>query len=185
MKNPIIIAVLLSGSILLAGCPASKGSYSGNIEDDTPDTTQDSSPVEVEEITGSVEPGFSPPPTPANDERKADSLLETRVVYFDYDKSLINSDSIPVISAHADFLNSHTDKGIVLSGHADSRGSNEYNLALGQRRADAVRDMMLSLGVTANQLESLSFGEESPAVLGENESAWQKNRRVEFRYTDE
>ncbi len=193
MKNPLLIAILVSGGVLLSGCQSimeageTPGSMSGDIKDDAV-AYGDSVAVEDITSTGSVipkDPSFKANPSPANDERTATSLLQERVLYFEYNKSLIRDESIPVISAHADFLNNNSSKGIVLGGHADSRGSNEYNLALGQRRADAVRDMMLSLGVSSDQLESLSFGEESPAALGDNDAAWRLNRRVEIRYTDE
>lgn len=183
MKNPLLVAIIISGGVLLSGCQGSKASYTGNIADDT---VGNDSGAEIVEITDTIEPTFSPNPVAVNDERQViGSLLQERVLYFEYDKSLIGEDSTPIIAAHAEFLNNNPDKGIVLGGHADSRGSNEYNLALGQRRADSVRDTMLSLGVSSQQIESLSFGEESPSTLGDSEEAWRLNRRVEIRYTDE
>lgn len=184
MKKSLVVTMVVFGGLILSGCPSTKGSYSGNVADDAA-ASSGSAGAEVEEATGSVDPGFSSNPSAIDDERQANSLLQERVLYFDYDKSIVGDDFIPVLQAHSDFLINNPDKGVVLSGHADSRGSNEYNLALGQRRADAVRDLMRSMGVTDLQLESLSFGEESPAALGETENAWQMNRRVEIRYTDE
>jgi peptidoglycan-associated lipoprotein len=187
MKKQLLALVVLG--TLLSGCTASKGSYSGSIRDDEAEKegAMASSSAPVEDVAGEVSsPEFASLPKEVDDERQSsDNLLDTRVVYFDFDKSLVREEFVPVVFAHAQFLLRNRDKGIVLGGHADSRGSNEYNLALGQRRADAVRDLMLAHGVQDSQLESLSFGEESPVASGEDEEAWQLNRRVEIRYTDE
>ena len=120
-----------------------------------------------------------------DDDRQADSLLDQRLVFFDFDSSLVRSEFLPVLSAHADFLVRNPGLGVILEGHADNRGSNEYNLALGQRRANAIRDILLSGGVSLGQMETLSFGEEEPRAFGNNEEAWAENRRVEIRYNDE
>ena len=90
-----------------------------------------------------------------------------------------------ILEAHADFLVRSPNKSLALEGNTDDRGSNEYNLSLGQRRADAVRDVMLANGVSEAQIETLSFGEEAPVALGQTEAAWAENRRVEIRYHDE
>lgn len=113
------------------------------------------------------------------------TLLAKRLVFFDFDKSVVRDEFIPVVSAHSTFLVSERDKAVILHGHADERGSDEYNLALGQRRADAVKEMMLSSGAFDRQIETVSFGETRPRALGHNESAWGENRRVEIIYTDE
>ena len=128
---------------------------------------------------------FMAPATVVDDDRQADSLLDQRLVFFDFDSSLVRSEFLPVLSAHADFLVRNPGLGVILEGHADNRGSNEYNLALGQRRANAIRDILLSSGVSLGQMETLSFGEEEPRAFGNNEEAWAENRRVEIRYNDE
>lgn len=112
-----------------------------------------------------------------------DSPLYKKVVYFDFDKSLIKDDDKPTLKAHAQYLMDHPNARVTLEGNTDERGSREYNMALGERRAKAVYQYLTLLGVAASQLKTVSFGEERPAVLGHDESAWSKNRRVELDYT--
>ncbi len=111
-----------------------------------------------------------------------DSILAVRVIYFDYDSSDIKDEFHSVISAHANYLVEHPGVSLVLEGHADERGTREYNIALGERRANAVRNLLLLQGVSDNQLEVVSYGEERPAVMGSGSEVWAQNRRVELRY---
>jgi len=104
-----------------------------------------------------------------------------RVIYFDFDSYVVRDDGRPVIEGNARILNANKSKKMVAEGHTDERGGREYNLALGQRRAEAVVRAMELLGVSANQLEAVSFGKERPAVEGHDEAAWAKNRRVELK----
>lgn len=106
----------------------------------------------------------------------------TRTVYFDYDSFVIRPEFQPVIEAHARFIKADKNKKVALEGHTDERGGREYNLALGQKRAEAVRRAFGLLGVAESQLEAVSFGKEKPAVLGGTEAAMEKNRRVEISY---
>lgn len=110
------------------------------------------------------------------------SLLANRVVYFDFDKSDIKSEFTDTIRAHAEYLAAHPNVSITLEGHCDERGTREYNIALGERRANAVMRMLTLQGVSANQIRTVSYGEERPAALGHDESAWSLNRRAEFIY---
>lgn len=105
-----------------------------------------------------------------------------RLVYFDYDSYVIKPEFQSLIEAHARFLKANQTRHVSLEGHTDERGGREYNLALGQRRAEAVRRALSLLGVGDNQMEAVSFGKEKPAVPGSDESAWAKNRRVEIVY---
>ena len=106
----------------------------------------------------------------------------TRVIYFDFDSSEVHPDDRVVVEAHAQLLAAHPDSEVVLEGHADERGSREYNVALGESRANGVRDMLRLLGVADHQVRTVSFGEERPAVMGHEEESWSRNRRVEFAY---
>ena len=106
----------------------------------------------------------------------------TRTIYFDYDSFAIRPEFQSVIEAHARFLKTDKAKKVVLEGHTDERGGREYNLALGQKRAEAVRRALALLGVADSQLEAVSFGKEKPAVLGGTEAALEKNRRAEISY---
>lgn len=112
-----------------------------------------------------------------------ESPLATRVVYFDLDSSEIRDEYRSVVEAHAAYLAEHPEARLRLEGHTDERGSREYNIALGERRANAVRQLMALLGATEQQLTPISYGEERPVALGHDESAWRLNRRVELEYT--
>ena len=105
-----------------------------------------------------------------------------RVVYFDYDSYSIRAEFQPLIEANARLLTANPKRTVTLQGHTDSRGGREYNLALGQKRAEAVRRALSLLGVRDNQMEAVSFGKEKPAVAGDTEDAMEKNRRVEISY---
>ncbi len=110
------------------------------------------------------------------------SLLATRVIYFDFDQSTVRADYLDVISAHADYLAANPQVVVRLEGHADERGTREYNLGLGENRANAVRSLMMAQGVSDNQLVVVSYGEERPTTYEHNEEAWALNRRVELIY---
>lgn len=113
------------------------------------------------------------------------SPLSNRVIYFDFDQSDINLEYREIIEAHARYLAGNTSARVRLAGHCDERGTREYNLALGERRANAVSRLMNMLGASDNQLETNSHGEEQPVDPGHNESAWRQNRRVEIEYLNE
>jgi peptidoglycan-associated lipoprotein len=104
-----------------------------------------------------------------------------RVVYFDFDSYVVRPDAKPVIEGHARVLVAGKARRLVLEGHTDERGGREYNLALGQKRAEAVARSLVLLGVNESQLEAVSFGKERPAAEGSDEAAWEKNRRVELK----
>lgn len=105
-----------------------------------------------------------------------------RVVYFDYDSFVVREDSAAVLEANARFLKTHPNRRVGLEGHTDERGSREYNIALGQKRAESVRRALALLGVGESQMEPVSFGEERPAAMGFDEGSYAKNRRVEVTY---
>jgi len=104
------------------------------------------------------------------------------VVFFDYDSFVVRAEARPVIENHARFLQANKQRKANLEGHTDERGGREYNLALGQKRADAVRQALSLLGVPESQLEAVSYGKEKPAAQGPSEADLAKNRRVEIRY---
>ncbi|MDD9811932.1 MAG: peptidoglycan-associated lipoprotein Pal [Gammaproteobacteria bacterium] len=111
-----------------------------------------------------------------------DELLSQRVVYFDYDSSLLREEADAVVRAHARNLLRNPATQIILEGHADERGTREYNLALGEDRAKSVADLMQAMGVGGERIQTISYGEERPVALGHDESAWGLNRRVELLY---
>lgn len=115
-------------------------------------------------------------------DQEAAMRATNRVVYFDYDSYAIRPEFQPVIEAHARFIKSDKNRKVAIEGHTDERGGREYNLALGQRRAETVKRAMGLLGVPEEQLEAVSFGKEKPAELGSSEAAMEKNRRAEITY---
>ncbi|MDE2618387.1 MAG: peptidoglycan-associated lipoprotein Pal [Burkholderiales bacterium] len=106
----------------------------------------------------------------------------SRLVYFDYDSYVIKPEFQALIEAHAGYIKAERSRKVVIEGHTDERGGREYNLALGQRRAEAVRRALVLLGVADSQIEAVSFGKEKPVEQGSSEAAWAKNRRAEIRY---
>ena len=108
--------------------------------------------------------------------------LESQSIYFDFDRSKINPEYKPVISDQANFLNAHSNVLVTLEGNCDERGSSEYNLALGQRRAYRVGQALELLGVPARQIKTISYGEEKPRLTCHEERCWKENRRVDFDY---
>jgi peptidoglycan-associated lipoprotein len=105
---------------------------------------------------------------------------DVKDVFFDYDKAELRSDARMILQENVRYLKEHAGADLTLEGHCDERGTDEYNLALGQRRADAVRTYLVDLGVSGTRLKTVSFGEERPFALGSDESAWSQNRRVHF-----
>jgi peptidoglycan-associated lipoprotein len=111
------------------------------------------------------------------------SLLSKRVVYFDFDKSTVRPEYRATVSAHAAYTAAHSSARVTLEGHADERGSREYNLGLGERRGNAVMGLMSAQGSRGNQLNVVSYGEERPVCRVSDETCWSQNRRVEIVYT--
>jgi peptidoglycan-associated lipoprotein len=109
--------------------------------------------------------------------------LRQRVVYFDFDQSNIRSEAREILSCHARYLSGRSQARVTLEGHADERGSREYNLGLGERRGNAARDALTVAGARGSQLTVVSYGEERPNCTSSDESCWQQNRRVEIVYT--
>ena len=113
------------------------------------------------------------------------SPLSKRSIFFDFDQYVVKDEYRPVLEAHAGYLLAKRDSRVILQGNADERGSREYNLALGQKRAEAVRKALAVLGVSDAQMEAVSFGEEKPRKEGESEEAFAENRRADVVYADE
>ena len=109
--------------------------------------------------------------------------LASRIIYFEFDSAKLTSESISLLEIHGNFIAGNGEVQVRLEGHADERGSREYNIALGDRRAQSVRRVLLFQGASTDQVETVSYGEEKPAVEGHDESAWSQNRRVELVYT--
>jgi peptidoglycan-associated lipoprotein len=133
-----------------------------------------------------VDTKAAPDPRDYTDSRNFDnpeSLLSKRVIYFDFDKSTVRPEFRGIVAAHSAYLAAHTSARVTLEGHADERGTREYNLGLGERRGNAVSGLMSAQGGRGNQLATVSYGEERPTCRVSDEDCWSMNRRVEIVYT--
>jgi len=163
------LAALMIG--LLAGCATQ--------------SSQESSPAPAPAPSAmSTTPGArsAPGTSVAGVRTSGKSMPQAHSVYYDYDRSEIKSEDVKLIEAHAQYLREHTDLKVKVEGNADERGSAEYNLALGQRRADAVQKRMTILGIPSDRIETVSFGKEKPKARGHEESSWSENRRSDIVY---
>jgi len=153
-----------------------------------------SKPIHPDASAGTQQPGAESSGADANGAGVGDTgegtevpgpqegLLAKRIVYFDFDSSEIRGEGTEVVAAHAKHLASNPNVRVRLEGHTDERGSREYNIGLGERRAQAVKRALMLQGATDTQLSTVSYGEERPAAAGSDEAAWAKNRRVEIVY---
>ncbi|OLC97036.1 MAG: peptidoglycan-associated lipoprotein Pal [Acidobacteria bacterium] len=163
------------------GAVTAQGSTKVTPSDSTTYTITASGPGGSASATASVSVNAPPPPVvekgPSDDEL---FLKEVRDAYFDYDKADIRPDAREALSKTADFLKGHPQFKVTIEGHCDERGSTEYNLGLGDRRASATKQYLVSLGVPADRLTTVSFGKEKPFCTEHNEACWQQNRRGHF-----
>ena len=121
----------------------------------------------------------------SNPLRDPANILSKRSIYFEFDSFTVSDQYKPIVEAHAKYLQGNRQARVALQGHADERGSREYNIALGQKRADAVKRMMTLMGVQDVVIETVSFGEEKPRNPGHDEASWAENRRVDIIYAGE
>ena len=154
MKLSVKILAVLSSIVLLAACETKPTANNGNEGSGSLTTDHEGRQV------SSIAPGVS--------DR----------VFFDYDSSVINSEGEGTLQKQADYLKSHAGTNVTIEGHCDERGTREYNLALGERRATSAKNYLVSLGVDASRVQTISYGKERPAVVGDDESAWAQNRRA-------
>ncbi|MDX1626946.1 MAG: peptidoglycan-associated lipoprotein Pal [Wenzhouxiangellaceae bacterium] len=176
MKPAVRLMMALVLALVLAACAR-------ETRDEVPDepmpedsTTQPTDPVETSRVD----------PADHADSRNLDnpdSLLSQREIYFEFDRSNVQQQYLPIIRAHAEYLRANPTARVLLEGHADERGSREYNLGLGERRGNAVLDLMLAEGASRGQIEVVSYGEERPVCRQSSEACWERNRRVEIVYT--
>ncbi len=170
MKKLVTVSVLLASLTLFAGC---KTKPPPPVAETPPTQTSDTSGVENPDATaGDTDASMGP----------SGELLSKRIVYFDFDRTDIRADSQSVVAAHAAYLSKNPSQKVRLEGHADERGSREYNIGLGERRGQSVRRALALQGVAETQLTTVSYGEERPAVAGSDEQAYAANRRVEIVY---
>lgn len=172
------LALLSSSALWLAGCGSSVKLDDQAGKGPAPITTANGAGSANDSAVPSnaVAPVVVPP---SDNSANAGGL--PRVVYFDFDSFVVKDEFRGAIDGHAKRLNAVKTRKVVIEGHTDERGGREYNLALGQKRAEAVQKSLTLLGVSADQVESVSFGKERPAAQGSNEEAWAQNRRAEIK----
>jgi peptidoglycan-associated lipoprotein len=164
------------------GAVTAQGSTKVTPSDSTTYTITATGPGGSATATAAVSVNAPPPPPPPTPEPSIDELFlkEVQDAYFDYDKADIRPDARQALSKTADFLKAHPSVKVTIEGHCDERGSTEYNLGLGDRRASATKQYLVSLGVTADRMTTVSFGKEKPFCMEHNETCWQQNRRGHF-----
>ena len=181
--NKLFVAAWAALSLaVLYGCASSDVKPEGakpGVEERSPGAggTQPGGPIVVEPVKPSDVAG-NPLKDPKN-------ILSKRSIYYDYDKDDIKDEYRPMVQAHARYLAQNRGAKMMVQGNCDERGSREYNIALGQRRADAVKRMLVLLGATESQVESTSLGEEKPRCTGKNEECYSQNRRSDMLYSGE
>ena len=193
MKRSNKLAWCFSGVALLvvtfAGCHSLRGSQKPGSTgaDSTADSASGSATSGAASTGSSADStapvaGVSAPTSAAAGPGPSGGLLDQRIVYFDFDMSELRADARDVVTAHGRYLASNPGTRVRLEGHTDERGTREYNIALGERRAQSVRALLMLQGVAAGQIDLVSFGEERPAVSGDSDEAMAQNRRVELVY---
>lgn len=173
MKTALRFLALVTMVAILAACARE------TVEE--PTEPEPEPPAETEEVeTERLDPQDH---TDARNLDNPDSLLNQRLIYFEFDRSNVRSQFRPIIEAHSEYLRANSSARVILEGHADERGSREYNLALGERRGESVEEVLRAGGVPSRQIEVVSYGEERPVCRESNEDCWERNRRVEIVYT--
>ena len=181
MQGTKFIAAAAALALLLSACSTVKLDESAPVEDRA--GKQVTAPVSPGAVTSSSDSGSASSSSAQNDPlNDPNSVLAKRSIYFDLDSYVVKDEFKPVIDAHAQYLVSRKDRKIIIQGNTDERGGSEYNLALGQKRAEAVRRSLQALGVPDSQMEAISLGKEKPKAQGSNEAAWAENRRADIVY---
>lgn len=176
MKIALRMLLALSVAFAVAACKSTPDPEDTSATDTTTDT-QPTEPVVTE---------AAPDPRDYTDARNfenSESLLSKRIIYFDFDKSDVKAEYRSIVAAHAAYMSSNSSARVTLEGHADERGTREYNLGLGERRGNSVTGLLSAGGARGGQLDVVSYGEERPVCRVSNEDCWWQNRRVEIVYT--
>ncbi|MCX8086736.1 MAG: peptidoglycan-associated lipoprotein Pal [Rhodocyclaceae bacterium] len=183
MNTRLALSASLITLALLAGCssqPAAPEQAGAAVEERSPSAVASPAPATVTPVTAS-----QPDPYGLAALKDPKSPLSKRSIYFDYDSYVVKDEYQALLAEHAKFLAKNSQMKMLIQGNADERGSREYNLALGQKRAEAIKKALLLLGAKEEQLESVSLGEEKPVCSESNESCWAQNRRGDLLYSGE
>ncbi|HBZ05365.1 MULTISPECIES: peptidoglycan-associated lipoprotein Pal [Massilia] len=173
MRNVKSLGFIIATAALLAACKTPVPAEAPAVVEKSPEPA--AAPADARDI----QPVETATVDPLNDPK---GVLANRSIYFDFDSYVVREDGKPVVENHSAYLNKNKERKVLIQGNTDERGGTEYNLALGQKRAEAVRRSMASLGVAENQMEAVSLGEEKPKATGSGEAAWAENRRADIVY---
>ena len=178
MRNFKTLSLIIPSAILLAACTTPlPPAEPVKVVERVPEPVPPKAPVvETRDV---APPTKIEPVDPLNDPK---GVLVKRSVYFDFDSYVVRDDGKPIVENHASYLNKNKARKILIQGNTDERGGTEYNLALGQKRAEAVRRAMNAVGVPEAQMEAVSLGKEKPKAQGHDEAAWAENRRADIVY---
>lgn len=171
--------VLAAAAFLSAGCATETPPADTSV---APGPAPGTPAARTGPVTPENQPAQRPGPVTAGAPSAPKGTPSARAVYYDFDRYEVKPEFRPAIEAHARYLREHAGARLTIEGNGDERGSREYNLALGQRRAESVRQMMRLSGATDQQIEAVSFGEEKPRSHGHDEASWAENRRSDFVY---
>jgi peptidoglycan-associated lipoprotein len=186
IMNKFAIAALVA--LFLVGCQSTPTTAPVEDKSSTTDPAASSAGTSGASTAGTSTGGVSGSATgsgTSNPLKDPNNILSKRSIYFEFDSFTIADQYKPIVEAHARYLQANRNARVTLQGHADERGSREYNIALGQKRADAVKRMMTVMGVQESIVETVSFGKEKPRNMGHDEAAWAENRRVDIIYAGE
>ncbi len=179
MYRRTLVLILLAGCLGLAACASKPPKPSAASQ---PQASQSGAGAESQGAEGGANANGGPFGNQNSVPGPQEGMLAKRTVYFDFDSSVIKGDGTDIVAAHAKYLSDHADARVRLEGNTDERGSPEYNIGLGMRRAQAVRQALLLQGASAGQITVVSYGAEHPVDPAHDESAWAKNRRVDIVY---
>lgn len=179
MKSTTQFLTVAAAALLFTACATPIDNKPAPTEDKSAAAAPAPTPAPDTRTVARVEPAPATPIDPLTD---PNSPLVKRSVYFDFDSFVVKNEYQPLVEAHGRYLVANKNRHIVIEGNADERGSREYNLALGQKRSEAVKSRLNLLGVTNEQVEAVSFGEERPRATGKDEAAYAENRRADIVY---
>lgn len=175
----LTLSIASSLTVLLSGCASEQ------IKETSDPATASGSQGTMRAPQAASQTALASRPLGANPLHDPGSILAKRSIYYDFDQYDFKSEYRPIVEAHAAYLRSHAAATLRIEGNADERGSREYNLALGQRRADSVKRALQLMGIADQRIETTSWGEEKPSPIGNDEAAWAQHRRSDIGYTQE
>ncbi len=175
MSNFKSIAFIITTAAIVSACSSPVKLNEAPVVERAPEPAKAASTADARDVS-TIQTGST---DPLNDPK---GVLAKRSVYFDFDSYIVRDEAKPVVENHSQFLAKSKGRKILIQGNTDERGGSEYNLALGQKRAEAVRKSMASMGVAESQMEAVSLGKEKPKAQGSDEAAWTENRRADIVY---